>query len=687
MAWALGGVIAGVVLAAILIAVVPAATVVRVGEHGGLVPAMLSGVHDIERSHDRPFRWTTGRARMRWADRFGAVPAAVVVTLAGFPGRRPDQVEVSINGRPSRHAVTDGSTDIRVALPPDARVPLDIAITSLTTRPAGDARDLGVRLEAVTVEHRSLGERLRAFPRAAGVVLLGMVAWLAGAWAAGNGATRLARLQSASVAWGVTAVAAVVMAPTAIRSNTWLLVPAVLVGLATIVLLARAGHAAVVACLGGLLIAVQGMVITTWCASAFVDVPRWDIWDLVPLLVKQEAQGLTVSDLWAPHNEHRPTVSRVVLLANVALSRWNHWNELGLILTLTAVHVLLFVAYLGRVAPGRHLATLVFVAGAGTFTATATQWENFLQGWQVALVAGSMAISAAFLLLSVGRLTWGRLVAAAVLVLIGTAGFASCLLGWPLGAVAIAVRRGPRWPLKAAAWVALGGLVGVAYVHGLAQPVGLPPPAPVLTSATALAKVVYGTCMALAMPVWYVPMSYTDPQQVSLWLLPAIGASGIAVASALVAGHLLYVRTRESDGWVFPTLLMAFAVGACALTAIGRVPLGIHAMTASRYIAFTALFWVGLLLLLTVSTPFRSRAGRTAGLVLACLIVGGGLRAWGDSVPSFEHHYVTGMLGREALLREDWPKTVAIFPVAPVLDERRQFLLRHQLSLYRPGAR
>jgi hypothetical protein len=181
-------------------------------------------------------------------------------------------------------------------------------------------------------------------------------------------------------------------------------------------------------------------------------------------------------------------------------------------------------------------------------------------------------------------------------------------------------------------------------------------------------------------------MSYTDPQQASLWVLPAIGAGGIAVATSLVAGHLLYVRTRESDAWVFPALLMAFAVGACALTAIGRVPLGIHSMTASRYIVFTASFWVGLLLLLTVSTPFRSRAGRTAGLLLACLIVGGGLRAWGDSVPCFERHAVTGLLGREALLREDWPKTTAIFPVAPVLDERRQFLMRHRLSLYRPGA-
>jgi hypothetical protein len=687
VSWGLGGVIAGALLAVLLIVLVPVASVVRVGDRPGLVPTLLTGVHDVEHSRGRAFRWTTGRARMQWPDRFGAVPAAVVVTLAGFPGRRPDQLELRINGRASRHAVPEVPGDIRVDLPPGTRAPLDIAITSLTTRPAHDARDLGVRLHAVTVEHRALGERMRALRGAAGVVLLGMVAWVTGAWAAGGGATRAARWRSASVAWAVACVTAVLIAPTAMRSDTSLLLPAVATGIATIGLLTRAGQAAVVAGLGGLVVAAQGMVLTTWCVSTFVDVPRWDIWDLVPLLVTQEAHGLTVADLWAPHNEHRPLVARAVLLANVATSRWNHWNELALILALTAVHVLVLVAYLRHVVPGRHLATVVFVAGAGTFIATATQWENLLQGWQVALVAGATATSAGFLLLSVGRLTWGRLATAAALVLVGTAGFASCLLGWPLGAVAIAVRRGGRWPAMAAAWVAVGAVVGVAYVHGLAHPEGLPPPAPILTSATALARVAYGTCVALAMPVWYAPMSFTDSHQVSRWLLPAIGTGGLTLATLLVTAHLRSVDTRASGAWVFPALLIAFAAGACVLTAIGRVPLGMQAMTASRYIAFTALFWVGLLLLLTVSPPFRSRAARGAGLAIALVVVAAGMRAWGDALPFMAQHAVSGIRGREALLRADWANTGDIFPVAPVLDERRQVLMRRGLSLYRPGSR
>ena len=152
-------------------------------------------------------------------------------------------------------------------------------------------------------------------------------------------------------------------------------------------------------------------------------------------------------------------------------------------------------------------------------------------------------------------------------------------------------------------------------------------------------------------------------------------------------GHWRDAESRREQAWLLPALLMAFSAAACTLTAIGRVPLGLQAMTASRYIVFTVLFWIGLLMLLTVRTPYRSRAARGVSLAVASLIVAGGLRAWGDALPFMEQHYVGGVLGREALLRADWPNTGALFPVPPVLDERRQWLERHHLSLYRPGRR
>jgi hypothetical protein len=687
LAWGASGSAAGVLLAAILAMTAPHVTIVRVGEPGGLVPPMLSGVHDVERTAGRAIRWTSGHARLRWDGRFGADPTAVVVTMAGFPGASAGSVDVGVNGRVTRHVVADQFGDVRVPLPAGTRAPLDIEIASLTTRPPGDGRILGVRLEAIAIEHPARTERFGAVRGGAGVVALGLLAVLTGAWAAGVGATHAARVRGAGLAWIVAAVTAMGIAPFACRAETLPLVAPLMVGVLTVALLARAGHAPMAAGGAGLVIAVQGMVILTWCASAFVDLPRWDIWELVPLIEKQATQGLTLHDLWAQHNEHRPMIARLILLGNVALSRWNHWNELWLILAITGAHVLLLVASLRHADHQCPIAVVVLVAGAGTFIATATQWENLLQGWQIALLVGAASVSAAFVLLTRGALTWTRAAAAATCVMFGTAGFASCLLAWPLGALAIALRRGPGWRAKALTWGALGAAVGVAYVHGLVRPGGLPPPAPILTSLDACLRVVYGTCLALAMPVWYVATPFAETHHEARWVLPGIGGASLVVGAALVVAHLRHPGTRRAQVWLLPALWMLFAVAACGIAAIGRVPLGLHAMTASRYIAFTGLFWVGLLYLLTVATPCRSSVGRAASLTLAVVIVVAGLRAWGDSLPQFEQHRLSGVRGRDALLRADWPNTLGVYPSPPILDQRRKYLMQHGLSLYRPGAR
>lgn len=464
------------------------------------------------------------------------------------------------------------------------------------------------------------------------------------------------------------------------------------VGVLTLAIAQRSGQSRAAACVGGAVIAVLGLAITALCASSFVDLPRADIWDAVPLIEQQETSGVSWRDLWAPHNEHRPAVARTLILAHVAWSRWNHWHELWLALIVTAVHVLVLVStlrYARSTEPTRDwhgAASVVLVAGVATFVATATQWENFLlPGWQIALLLGACTTSVAFMLLAYGPPTWTRLAGAAASVFVGTAGFASCLLAWPLGALAIAIRRDARWRLRTAVWLGIGIVVGVAYVRGLVHPEGLPPPAPIFTSPVAALRVAYGLCLALGMPVWYVFSPFSEGARGATVILPLIGIAGIALAMWLVWLHVRRDGLRRPDVWLFPALLVAFAVAACGITAVGRVPLGLHAMTASRYIAFTALFWVGLVMLLTTASPCRTRAWRRASLVLAGLIVAAGLRGWADSLPQWERMHRDGILGRDALLRRDFAHTRDVFPVAPVLDERREVLSRLHLSIFRRG--
>ena len=65
---------------------------------------------------------------------------------------------------------------------------------------------------------------------------------------------------------------------------------------------------------------------------------------------------------------------------------------------------------------------------------------------------------------------------------LGVAGFASCLLGWPLGAVAIVARREPGWIGRVLAWMACATLVVFLFMHNLVRPDAHPPTAPIFTS-------------------------------------------------------------------------------------------------------------------------------------------------------------------------------------------------------------
>ena len=55
----------------------------------------------------------------------------------------------------------------------------------------------------------------------------------------------------------------------------------------------------------------------------YMDVPFFDQWELVPRLQHLSSGTLTFHDLWMQHNEHRPVVPVIVMLA---LARGSDWN-------------------------------------------------------------------------------------------------------------------------------------------------------------------------------------------------------------------------------------------------------------------------------------------------------------------------------------------------------------------------
>ena len=678
----------GVVLALLLPLLAPSTVVIPMASPvTALAPVAVAGVHGVEENYGHHIRWTAGRARMRWPGRIGVAPAAVTVTLAGFPGRQPDQLQLHVNGRVTRHPVPEGYGDVRVELPLEAPPSLDVALLSATTRPPGDGRELGVRVESITIENRPRRLRLGGLASLSALTLvaLGGLAWWSGGWLAGATASTGRRRATAASAWSVLATA-LWLGGADLLAVPWIPIGAASLAGVTAVLFTRAGHERRTSAAAALIVGVQALVVLRWFPAAFVDVPSWDLWEMVPLLVDQGARGFAWSDLFASHNEHRPVVARAVILANIALSHWNHWYELWVLLGTVAVHVVVYLAVIRHAAPDRPAATLLAVAGVGTFVASATQWENLLRPWQMTALIGAAAVSVALIVLCRARPTWLAWLSGAVAMLAGTGAFASCLVAWPVGGIALFVRRGPQWPLRTAVWLVLATAVGVAYLHGLERPAALPPPARLFSSVADTMFVLQGALIGLAMPVWYTPLAIRQGVVVPWDHIPMLGAAAAVLGLALAV--LAWRRRAAMAGvWLWPSLLMMFALGACLVTAIGRVPMGLSAMTASRYIALTSLFWVGVILLLTVYSPLRGVWARRAGLTLAAIVIALGLQGWRDSRPFLEADYLALSLGRDALLRGDVLGAAALFPSPPVLDARQQELRRRGLSLFRPGAR
>lgn len=678
---------AGLVLLVALVVSAPKTVDIDVGS---IEPATLTGVHASEQHDLRRIRWTDGRARFVWPGALGVVPTHLEVELASYFGRAGDQVMLSTGVAPTtRHTLT-GEWDV-VALPvPQGHHRVVLDVQSDTHDAPGDDRVLGVRLDRVGISNAPLTRVLAAVVwwHALVVVLVGAVLWWTGRWLEQPGTTRDRRPR------GVLAVALVLTAAVVLWWwRLWLLQPAglralagaVVVGAAVATVLRRGGHLSrqVVASVA-LACGATWLVMAIWSLAFFVDVPRWDIWDSVRLIEKYYAGTLAISDLWSAHNEHRPMTARAVILTSVWLAQWNHWMELGTQLGVYALLLLLAATFVARTQTHRqrvHPRSLVAVA---LVVFSATQWENWLRGYHLHIVMGAVATVAALLLLCVGRRTSLRLVAAMGLAVLGELSFGSGLIAWPLGAVAIAMRGGDGWPVRLTAWCAVSVAAIALYFPGLPHRPGLSEVA--VSSGFEMARVAVGALVSIAMPVIYVPHVFAGPADASQASVVAV--SGLAVTLAVV---LIVVRWRQDVAaehtWLFPALLVAFGLGSGTLAALGRASLGLHALTASRYIVYAGCFWVGLFLLLAMHTPDVRRLWSRAAVAVSLAFSIAAATSWFGAVPYMEADAALGRRARAALLRGDiGAASVVLYPHGPELARMTEVLRRHRLSVFRPGA-
>lgn len=376
------------------------------------------------------------------------------------------------------------------------------------------------------------------------------------------------------------------------------------------------------------------LVLAGLLATWGVDLPYWDQFALVPHLADRAAGTFHFADLWTPHNEHRLFLPQAIMMVLASWSGWNVLWELWFQFGLAAATLALLLALLrstqrsalrstlrGTIGDGAVPIGALFVVSLMAFSPV--QWRNWIWGWQIQIFLVVLAAVATVLLLTRLRTPWLRLGSAACAATVGSLSFANGLLIWPLALPLVALgqasgdgeRDRPAWS-QAVVWILAAAAVWAAYFHGFTPGVDDGPS----DQGWFRQLLHFGAYVVLylAAPV----LRFHD--QTALW-------GGFALVSAGLLAMLwagLQAARRRDLGAIRRGLpwwtLAAVAVASAAVTALGRVDLGIGQALSPRYVTISNLFWLGLvgwLVTRTTSKPLAASWAQAVGVAFALLLL------------------------------------------------------------------
>ena len=364
------------------------------------------------------------------------------------------------------------------------------------------------------------------------------------------------------------------------------------------------------------LVLIPFLFLIVMVAKYRVDVPVWDQWALVPVLEKSLDGTLTLNDLWTQHNEHRLVFPRLAMVSLARLSRWDISYELALSILLAA-GLFCALAYcikktFSSVLESRLAWPFVFLSLA---VFSLNQVENWLWGWNIQIFFNTLSGAGVIVLLTRERLRWGHVLAAFVLGITAAYSYASGLLFFVIGAGLIVVSV--SLPKKRKCfyflfWLSLSAAVIGSYLYHYRTP----PQHPSLSLDVS----------SLLHYVEYV-LTYLGAALLSSDVNPLMaflaGSAG-GLLFVLVLTMILATKTIRARDLLPYLALSLYALLTALLTGIGRAGFGVVQAMSPRYIAFSSLFWISLvvlmILLLRIDTPRGRWLARPARILLGCIM-------------------------------------------------------------------
>ncbi|MET0253464.1 MAG: hypothetical protein ABW214_05485 [Terrimicrobiaceae bacterium] len=346
------------------------------------------------------------------------------------------------------------------------------------------------------------------------------------------------------------------------------------------------------------------------CIRAFaVNIPFMDDWQFVPLLEKAKNGTLTLEELWAPHDEHRLLIPRIIIIASMFATGGDYRAQSYITFAVVAVVSVCLLWLMMRLNGNRDSVLWAWVL-ANIALFSPIQFHNWLWPMQFAYFLPYTFLALCFCTLYARIGAVPKFVVAAAFALAGNYSFVQGNLIWPAALPIILfapdiLSKGARRKF-AMAWIALGALAVTLYFRGLEHNSAAPDYAyghegvpPMLSTLRLLQEQPFNTI-----------------SRMGLFMLSMFGnsiARGFPVSSNLVfsqiCGLIVLIlaviglavawRRRLFFNHALPwTCLLLFTFLTAAFVCVGRVWRGDLQPLTPRYTTFGTLCIVSLIALL-----------------------------------------------------------------------------------------
>ena len=341
-----------------------------------------------------------------------------------------------------------------------------------------------------------------------------------------------------------------------------------------------------------------------------VNLPFWDQWMLMPdLFFKIHHEGaISFSDLIKQHNESRKLFPKLIFLNLAYLTHWDVRYEM-LAIFLIACFISLGIYVLNRrTVGGSKITGLIIAFLANLLIFSTIQYDNWFWGIQLVVFVPIATLTATILVAYSGLSTPAKHLNGLILSIVATFSYANGLLSWILFPFILVLTEIKSWSdfwkkkLLFIPWIIGFIATLIIYFNGFQKPEGSPGFSNAINNPI---KTVQFFLAFLASPLG------SGIKESAITTSTIIGGIEIIVFLGIIL-YLLkhrknYELFRRSIGWLG---IASYTIVSAAVTAAGRIGLGLETSQHSRYTTFSIYLLVALIhLTVIVADYFTSQTG------------------------------------------------------------------------------